>query len=148
MQSIETRYASRADVEIEADFGKPSTMSQTAVLVTDWSGIAYEYAFQTKRPVLFVDTPMKVVNPEWEHIGLVPTDISFRNRIGVSVAPDDIPSKTPAAVADMLADPDAFAARIDELLHTQFYNPGRTPETAGRYILQALIAKQQAKKGK
>ena len=148
MQAIEARYASRSDVEIEADFGKPSTMSQAAVLVTDWSGIAYEYAFQTKRPVLFVDTPMKVVNPEWERVGLVPTDISFRNRVGVSVAPGDIPEKASAAVADMLARPDAFAARIDDLLHEQFYNPGRAAEAAGRYILQSLISKQQAKKGK
>lgn len=148
MQAIEAKYANRPDVEIEADFGKPSTMDRASVLVTDWSGIAFEYAFQTKRPVLFVDTPMKVVNPEWERVGLVPTEISFRNRVGVSVAPADIPAKAPAAVADMLAHPAKFAGRIDELLHEQFYNPGHAGEAAGRWILQTLIAKQQSKKGK
>ena len=147
MKAIEARYAGRPDVEIEADFGKPTTMSQSSVLVTDWSCIAYEYAFQTKRPVLFVDTPMKVINPEWERIGIVPTDITFRNRVGVSVAPADIPAKASAAVADMLARPDAFAASIDELLHEQFYNPGHAAEAAGRYIIQSLIARQKAKKG-
>ena len=145
MKAIEARYAYRPDVEIEADFGKPSTMSRASVLVTDWSCIAYEYAFQTKRPVLFVDTPMKVINPEWERIGIVPTDITFRNRVGVSVAPADIPAKASAAVADMLARPDAFAASIDELLHEQFYNPGHAAEAAGRYIIQSLIARQQKK---
>jgi len=148
MRAIEARFANRPDVEIEADFGKPSTMDLSSVLVTDWSGIAYEYAFRTKRPVLFVDTPMKVINPEWERVGLVPTDISFRNRVGISLAPADIPSKAATAVADMLARPDAFAERIDGLLREQFYNPGHAAEAAGRYILQSLIAKQQAKKDK
>lgn len=145
MHAIEARYAGRPGIEIEADFGKPSTMDRASVLVTDWSGIAYEYAFQTKRPVLFVDTPMKVVNPEWERLGLVPTEISFRNRVGVSVAPSDIPAKAPAAVADMLEHPGTFADRIDALLREQFYNPGRAAEAAGRYILQSLIARKQKK---
>jgi YidC/Oxa1 family membrane protein insertase len=145
MHAIEARYAGRPGIEIESDFGKPSTMDRASVLVTDWSGIAYEYAFQTKRPVLFVDTPMKVVNPEWERLGLVPTEISFRNRVGVSVAPSDIPAKAPATVADMLAHPGTFADRIDALLREQFYNPGRAAEAAGRYILQSLIARKQKK---
>lgn len=148
MKAIKARYADHPNVEIEADFAKPSTMASAAVLVTDWSCIAYEYAFQTKRPVLFIDTPMKVINPEWERIGIIPTDISFRNRVGVSVAPSDIPAKVPAAIADMLDHPDAFAARIDELLHEQFYNPGHAAEAAGRYILQSLIAKQNKQKGR
>lgn len=145
MHAIEARYANRPGIEIESDFGKPSTMDRASVLVTDWSGIAYEYAFQTKRPVLFVDTPMKVVNPEWERLGLVPTEISFRNRVGISVAPADIPAKAPAAVADMLEHPSTFADRIDALLREQFYNPGHAGEAAGRYILQSLIARKQKK---
>ena len=145
MHAIEARYAKRPGIEIESDFGKPSTMDRASVLVTDWSGIAYEYAFQTKRPVLFIDTPMKVINPEWERIGIVPTDISFRNRVGISVAPADIPAKATAAVADMLEHPSTFADRIDALLREQFYNPGRAGEAAGRYILQSLIVRKQKK---
>lgn len=143
MRAIEAKYAGRPDIEIEADFGKPPTMDRSAVLVTDWSCIAYEYAFQTKRPVLFVDTPMKVINPEWERIGIVPTDISFRNRVGISLAPADIPAKAAGAVADMLAHPGTFAERIEALLREQFYNPGHAGEAAGRYILQSLIARQK-----
>jgi YidC/Oxa1 family membrane protein insertase len=109
--------------------------------VTDWSGIAYEYAFRTKRPVLFVDTPMKVINPEWKKIGCEPTDISFRSEAGVSVAPDDT-ERAVRAVRDMLAEPERFAAKIERLLETNFYNPGRAGEAAGAAILDALIARR------
>ena len=144
MQAIEERYRGRADVIMETDFSKPSTMDRADVLITDWSGIAYEYAFKTKRPVLFVDTPMKVINPEWKKIDLVPTDISFRNEVGVSVAMDDMPAAG-RAVAEMLADPGRFAAKIERLLDTQFYNPGRAGAVAGSYILDALIARKKGK---
>ena len=145
MQAIAERYRGREDVVMEDDFSKPSTMDQSDVLVTDWSGIAYEYAFRTKRPVVFVDTPMKVINPEWKKVGITPTDISFRDEVGVSVPLDDIPAAG-RAVADMLANPGKFAAKIEALLKSQFYNPGHAGEVVGRYILETLIAKRKGTK--
>ena len=144
MQAIEGRYAGRADVEMETDFSKPSTMDRADVLVTDWSGIAYEYAFRMRRPVLFIDTPMKVINPEWRRVGIEPTDISFRNEVGVSVAADDMPAAG-RAVQGMLADPGRFAARTARLLETQFFNPGRAGAVAGNYILESLISRKGGK---
>ena len=142
MAAIEAKYREVPGVVLETDFSKPSTMELSDVLSTDWSGIAYEYAFKTKRPVLFVDTPMKVINPEWKKIDLVPTDISFRNEVGVSVPMDDM-AKAGAAVADMLAAPDKFAAKIDALLKAQFFNPGHAGEVAGAHILKSLIARRK-----
>ena len=144
MQAIADRYAGRKDVILETDFSKPSTMDRSDVLITDWSGIAYEYAFKTKRPVLFVDTPMKVINPEWKKIDIVPTDISFRNEVGVSVPMDDI-AKAGPAVAEMLAHPDRFAAKIDDLLGKQFFNPGHAGEVVGNSILDSLINRKKGK---
>ena len=145
-EAIKSRYSSTSTSSrhliIEDDFSKPSTMDRSDVLITDWSGIAYEYAFKTKRPVLFVDTPMKVINPEWKKIDIVPTDISFRNEVGVSVPMEDI-AKAGPAVADMLANPDRFAAKIDALLKAQFFNPGHAGEVVGRYVLESLIARRK-----
>ena len=145
MQAIAERYAKRKDVVMEADFSKPSTMDQADVLVTDWSGIAYEYAFRTKRPVVFIDTPMKVINRDWEKLGIVPTDISFRNEVGVSVPLTDIPAAG-KAVADMLDHPGRFTAKIENLLKTQFFNPGHAGEVAGKYILESLINRKKGTK--
>ena len=145
MQVIAERYRERDDVVMEDDFSRPSTIDRADVLVTDWSGIAYEYAFRTKRPVVFVDTPMKVINPEWQKVGLEPTDIFFRNEVGVSVPLEDIPAAG-RAVAEMLANPDRFAAKIEALLNLHFFNPGHAGEVAGKYILDALIKKQEEKR--
>ena len=142
MQAIVERYRNRENVVMEDDFAKPSTMDQADVLVTDWSGIAYEYAFKTRRPVVFINTPMKVINPEWKKIGITPTDISFRDEVGVSIPLEEV-STAGRVVADMLANPDKFAAKIESLLHSQFYNPGHAGEVVGRNILETLISKKK-----
>ena len=46
-----------------------STIFEADLMITDWSGIAYEYAYTTCKPVLFIDTPMKIMNPEYKKIG-------------------------------------------------------------------------------
>lgn len=146
MQAIAERYEKNASIIMETDFSKPSTMDMSDVLITDWSGIAYEFAYKTHRPTLFVDTPMKVINPEWQKIGLTPTDISFRDEVGVSIPLPDVVEKAGSAVADMLMRPDAFAAKIDSLFATQFFNLGHAGEVVGSTILDSLIAHKKGKK--
>lgn len=146
-RAIAERCAGQPDIVLDDDFSKNASVYEADILVTDWSCIAFEFAFVTKRPVLFIDTPMKVLNPDWEKIPCTPVNISFRNQVGVSVAPSDL-SRVPAILEDFLAHPAQFADRIDKTLRDNFFHPGRAGETAGRWILQSLIAKQQAKKGK
>ena len=42
-------------------------------MISDWSGVALEYAFGLLKPVLFVDVPKKVQNDEYERISEIPT---------------------------------------------------------------------------
>jgi len=43
---------------------------ESDVLISDWSGAAYEFALALEKPVLFVDTPRKIINTEYDKIGL------------------------------------------------------------------------------
>ncbi|MBP5787878.1 MAG: preprotein translocase YidC, partial [Kiritimatiellae bacterium] len=144
MQAIAAKYANDPDIGVEMAFAAPFPVRDADLLVTDWSGIAYEYAFTTRRPVLFVNTPMKVVNPEWEKIGLPPVNITFRDLVGVSVDPGAF-DRIPAILDDFLAHPGKFADSIDSTLRTYFFNPGHAGEAAGRYILQTLINRKKQK---
>lgn len=144
MAAICERYAGQPDVVFETDFSKPSTMNDSDVLVTDWSGIACEFSFMTGKPCIFIDTPMKVINPDYKKIDLVPTEISFRNRLGRSFALDEI-GKVTATVSDMLANPQTYAAEIRNVLETMYYNPGHSGEVAGSYIIDSLITRKKGK---
>ena len=82
MEGLKERYKDDTDIEIQTDFSSNSTVFEADLMITDWSGIAYEYAYTTCKPVLFIDTPMKIMNPEYKKIGIEPLNIWMRYEIG------------------------------------------------------------------
>jgi len=136
------KEAHPSEVAFDDDFSKPAALYESDILITDWSSIAYEYSLVTKRPSVQVNTPMKVINPEYAKIGIEPTDITFRDRIGKSLDVKDVPS-VGAVVREMIAHPETFAAKIDDLLATEFYDPRKAGEIAGQYVLDSLIARKK-----
>jgi hypothetical protein len=55
------------------------------MMIADYSGFAMEFSFIRERPVLYVDTPPKVLNPNWRELGPIPLELSVRERIGMIV---------------------------------------------------------------
>ncbi len=145
MEQLEAKYAADRDVEIQTDFSSNSTVFESDLLITDWSGITYEYAFTTLRPVLFIDTPMKVMNPEYEKINTPPINIWMREVIGVVVKPDEL-EKLPEAVERLLSGRDEYRERIDRFVHEYVYNLGNSGEVGAKYIINEIQKKIKERK--
>lgn len=145
MEQLEAKYAADRDVEIQTDFSSNSTVFETDLLITDWSGITYEYAFTTLRPVLFIDTPMKVMNPEYEKINTPPINIWMREVIGAVVKPDEL-EKLPEAVERLLSGRDEYRERIDRFVHEYVYNLGNSGEVGAKYIINEIQKKIKERK--
>lgn len=56
--------------------------STSVLLITDYSGTSFEYAFGYLKPVLFIDLPKKINNNDFESIKHIPIEISSRGKIG------------------------------------------------------------------
>ncbi|WP_302391221.1 membrane protein insertase YidC [Eggerthella sinensis] len=142
-ESLQQRYASwsRDDIYFEQDFSTSDSVYDADVLITDWSSIACEFSFTTMKPSIFVDTPMKVSNPDWEELGIEPTDISIRNQIGVSLAVEEL-ERLGDVVEDMVLHPETWQNRIEEVRSHMIYHQGHGGETAGAYLLERMLAKQ------
>jgi YidC/Oxa1 family membrane protein insertase len=74
-------------------------------LITDRSGIALEYALSTYRPVMFIDTPLKIQNTEVGRFSVEPLENACRSRIGASVLPNEL-----SRVRDLLHQLESSAA--------------------------------------
>ncbi|NLA81477.1 MAG: hypothetical protein GX849_01340, partial [Clostridiaceae bacterium] len=110
--------------------------------ITDWSSIAQEFSYATKKPSLFINTPMKILNPEWEEIPIIPLDISLRDQIGLSVDPGDL-DQLADLVAGLLADKAGYEDRISRLVSRNIFDVGDGARAGGAYIIQALENKRQ-----
>lgn len=132
-------------IEVQKDFSSNSTVYTADLLVTDWSSIAYEYAFSTLKPVLFINTPMKVVNPDYQELSTVPIDIELRDKVGISVEEDAVSNVADAV--DRLFHENRFSkASMAELRDTYIYHVGSSGKVGAKYIIDSLLQREEKKK--
>ena len=120
---------------IETDMREQDSLHQSDLMISDWSGAALEYAFGLERPVLFVDMPMKVNNPEHDRIGIPPLEDTIRSEIGAIVDPNDLRAALPR-IEDMCGDPEAFQERLRGARDRAVYNVGRSASVGAAEIVR------------
>ena len=104
-------------------------------MISDWSGISLEYAFIFERPVIFIDVPKKVLNPNSSDISLEPIEISIRKKIGHVVLPDNL-EEIPLIIKDLEKNAQIFNKQIKEILSMTVYNIGESAKIGAKYIQQ------------
>ncbi len=143
--ALKEKYATYENFELQMDFSSNSTVMDADILMTDWSGIAYEYSFVTLKPTLFIDTPMKVMNPDYEELGIVPFDIEIRNKIGISLKPSEL-DKLPETVDRLLHNEEFSKESLSKIKEQYIYNNGNSAEVGAKYIINSIQAKIAKKK--
>lgn len=128
------------NVEIQTDFSSNNPVLQADVLITDWSDISFEFAFTTKRPVLFINTPMKVMNSDYNKIKTVPINISMRSIIGKSLELNEL-DKANDIIEDFIKNRDKYSSNIEKAMNEQFFNIGKSAAASGRYVIKRLQKK-------
>jgi len=131
------KFKENKNIEIQTDFSSNNPVMESDILITDWSDISWEFAFVTKRPVLFINTPMKVMNTEWEKIKTKPINITLRNVIGVSLETNEI-GNIGKTVGELLANKEQYRETITNTLHEHVYNVGKSRQLCGKYIVKSL----------
>lgn len=126
-------------VTFQKDFSSNKTVYMADLLVTDWSSISLEYAFSTLKPVLFIDTPMKIVNPDYKELETVPIDIELRDKVGISVALDNIENEIVPAVDRLLNDVQFSHDSMRALKEQYIYNVGTSGKVGAKYIIERLV---------
>jgi YidC/Oxa1 family membrane protein insertase len=142
LQALQAKYASSPNFTLQTDFSSNETVFNADVLVTDWSGTAYEYSFTTLKPCLFINTPMKVMNPDYRDIDVTPFDISIRNQIGIALEPGQIEQIAPAVhhlLHEQAFSPDSIAALRSQSL----FNIGKAASVGADYLINRLIEKSR-----
>ena len=145
-EALQKRWQDTSDEQLhfEGDFSSNESIYTSDVLITDWSSISCEFSFSTLKPCIFIDTPMKERNTTWRDWNMEPTDITLRNKIGVSFAPDALAGLA-ETVDSMIAHPDDWSERIKDIRDGFIFNLGHGGEIAGEYLLSAVLEKQEAR---
>ena len=139
LKALGDKYKEHDDFELQLDFSSNKTVFDADVLITDWSGIAYEYSFTTLKPTLFINTPMKIMNPDYKDLKTVPFDIEARDQVGISVDTDKL--GTLGEVAEKLLTQPVYSKESLKAVREKYlYNVGTSAEVGAKYIIKQLIA--------
>lgn len=145
MDAIVSRYAGREaeGLRFELDFTSNASIFDSDVLITDWSGTAYEFSFVTLKPAVFIDTTPKIHNPEYTKLGIEPLEFTLRSQVGIRVAPDDL-AGIDGKINGLLEHGEDYREKILSIRETYIANFGKSGEVGGRYIIDALKARRKA----
>jgi YidC/Oxa1 family membrane protein insertase len=141
IEALEEKYSSD-NIIFEKDFSSNKTVYTADLLITDWSSIAFEYTFSTLKPVLFINTPMKVMNPEYQELQEVPIDIELRSEVGISLDTDKLAVIN--ETVDTLLGSDRFSKEsMAQLREKYIYNIGTSGKVGAKFIIDYLINKEK-----
>ena len=142
IKQILEKFEKNTDFLLDTNTSSFEQLFSSYALITDWSGIGYEYAFVCERPVIYVDVPKKAHNKEYEKIGLVPFEISIRNQIGEIIAIQNIET-IPERIEFLYSNDNNFENKIQKIRNDSIFNIGESGKVTANEIIRIIGEKRR-----
>lgn len=137
VKSLVRRFGEHPNWVLEQNIDTEDSFHEADLMLSDFSGAAFEYALGTLRPVLFIDGPRKTLNPDWQNLGLPTFEDTMRHRVGRVV--DEI-SRLDRLAEEMLQhNQTTYQQKLDELRRTAIYNFGHSADIGAEIIDDILV---------
>lgn len=137
LKALQKEYEAYSNIEFQLDFSSNTVIYEADLLLTDWSSIAFEYAFSTLHPVLFVNTPMKIMNLDYDQIDIVPVDITLRNEVGLSIEVEQI-NQVNQKLEELLTSSEYSREKMNEIREQYLFNIGKSGKVGAAYLMKRL----------
>jgi len=138
IDAFEKKFMGDPGFTLEQLITTDDSLFRADVLITDWSGIAPEYAYGTERPVLFLDgVPKKINNDRYEELEIDPIEFSLRQEIGI-VVPVDAANETATYVKELLTRREEFKERILESRSKNIFHFRESSAIGASHILELI----------
>ena len=140
IKQIKERFEKNPDFLLDTNTSSFEQLFSSYALITDWSGIGYEYAFVCERPVIYIDVPKKSHNKEYEKIGLVPFEISIRDKIGEVVSVQNVET-IPDRIEFLYSNSNNFENKIQKIRNDAIFNIGESGKVMASEIIRIISEK-------
>ena len=142
IKQILEKFEKNPDFLLDTNTSSFEQLFSSYALITDWSGIGYEYAFVCERPVIYVDVPKKAHNKEYEKIGLVPFEINIRNQIGEIIAIQNIET-IPERIEFLYNNDNNFENKIQKIRNDSIFNIGESGKVTANEVIRIIGEKRR-----
>jgi len=147
IESLKNKFGTHDHFEYQDKMGESDSLFRSDMLISDWSAMAIEYALGLEKPVLFVDLPRRIRNPDWQALDIEPQEAAFRELAGGTVSTEQL-DEIPLKIDELLQDQVNFRERMQELRAQMVFNVGDSIQLGAAEIARLAdekAAERQAK---
>ena len=137
ISSIKKKFSSNPNFKLELDLPNFDSFLFSDIMISDWSGVALEFAFAFEKPVLYIDVPKKITNPHFEDISQIPIEVSIREKIGKIILPSEI-KHISNEIETLKQKSSEIKEDIKKIREEEIFNVGSSAKNSAKYIIELL----------
>ncbi len=135
IEDLKKRFGTKKTFNIVENMSDKNSLYESFMMVSDWSGAAFDFSLTQKRPVLFINTPQKINNPNFQKIELPAAEDEIRNHLGRVIELEDL-RNIKSIVNDFQSNKEQWKQRIDQLGNEFVFNLGCSAEKIANEIMR------------
>lgn len=134
---IKEKYAQHHNFIIEKNISSQTSLHQSHLMISDWSGAAFDYAFGLEKPVLFIDVAKKINNSEYAMLNIPVLEDIIRTQIGKVVSINQLAS-IPSIANELITNKTTFHEKIVTARKQWVFNLEKSGEAGALALLDTL----------
>jgi len=146
IQELASSFGNHHRFRLQIEIEDKASLYESNVMISDWSGVAIEYALACEQPVIFIDVPKKNLNPEVNAIPNIPFETTIREKIG-RVVPSSALDTLPTVIEELNNSSRTFVDRIRSIREESVFNLGNSSQVGAGYLVELLNQSRQRKLG-
>ncbi len=133
LSNLARQFADFENFDLQLDINDKRSLYRADVMISDWSGVAMEFAFSCERPLIYIDVPKKCLNEDADKLGMVPIEVSIRDEIGIIVSPHEL-EKLPTIIDECFQNQDKYIDTAIKLRSEYVFNLGDSNQHGVNYL--------------
>ena len=142
VQKIEKEFKNHLNFKLETDIRNTESLFLCDCMISDWSGVAIEYAFALEKPVLYVDIPKKINNHDYNDLEIIPLEEKIRSQIGAIISPLEL-SNLSSEIENLCLNIDQNRKKIQTIKEENVFNLGKSEKYGAMYLLEFLAGRNE-----
>lgn len=137
IEHIKNNFSENKRFFLDLSHDNTKSLKNSALIITDYSGIALEFILVFKRPVIFINDTPKIHNIEFKRININTIEDEIRNKFGHQINSSEINNikdHIEVAIKNFVIKEEL----IDTYLTNKFYNFGNTTTFVSKELLKIL----------
>lgn len=141
IKGIESLFANHEHFSVNTDIGQDQFLLESKVLVTDWSGVAFDFSLGLLRPSVFINLPIKNNSPFSNEQKLASAEYQCREEFGALINLESIDTLN-QKVMELIRSGPIHAEKLKDLRSKYTYNFGHSEEIATSHIYETALNKK------